>query len=81
MPGLRQGSEDYMYVYDKFWAGEEGYDIDNYDGDAIWKDHTMPHFRDQYDAKQFKSSLWRMANRIRDQQREGAPRNAGNNNN
>ena len=47
--GLKINTSDYNYIYNKFWSGEEGYDIENYDGEAIWKDHTMPHFRDSYD--------------------------------
>ena len=35
MGGLKQGTPDYDFVYTKFWNDAEGYDVDNYDGDAI----------------------------------------------
>ena len=65
MPGLKINTPDYNYVHQKFWNEEPGYDVDSYDGEAIWKDHSMPHFRDEYDLKQFKQSLYRMITRIK----------------
>ena len=65
MGGLKQGSDDYNWVYGKFFNQEQGYDVDNYDGDAIIRDPAMPHFRDKYDVKQFKQSLSRLVSKIR----------------
>lgn len=77
MGGLKKNSEDYNYVYQKFWKDEAGYDIDNYDGEAIWKSRDMPHFRDDYDLKQFKQSLYRMTSLIREaRNNEAAPQPA-----
>ena len=37
MGGLKQITPEYDFVsYTKFWNDAEGYDVDNYDGDAIW---------------------------------------------
>jgi len=29
MGGLKIGSDDYEHIYEKFWNGEDGYDVDN----------------------------------------------------
>jgi hypothetical protein len=43
MGGLRIGSDDYN-IYKKFYEGAQGYDIDNYDPDAVYNDPNMRHF-------------------------------------
>ena len=73
MGGLRIGTEDYDYIYNKFVAGEQGYALDNYDPMAIYNDPNMRHFRADYDAKQFKQSLKRMVERIEADQAANAP--------
>lgn len=71
MPGLKINTPDYHHVCNKFSNKEDGHDIDSCDGDAIWKDHSMPHFRDQCDLKQFKQSLHRMTAKIRVERNQG----------
>ena len=66
MGGLKQGTPDYQFVYTKFWNAEEGYDVDNYDGDhAIWSSRSC--FKAEYDCKQFKQSVARMVAKIKGQ--------------
>ena len=60
---LKINTEDYNFVYSKFWNGDEGFDIDNYDGDAIYKMRDQS-FRDDDDNKQFKQNLVRMVKKI-----------------
>ena len=44
MGGLKAGTDDYNAIYANFWNGEEGYDVDDYDGDAIYRDRDNMHF-------------------------------------
>ena len=65
MGGLKQGLQDYEFVYNKFWNDADGYDVDNYDGDAIWQ--SRDRFKAEYDCKQFKQSVARMVAKIKGQ--------------
>ena len=77
MGGLKQGTEDYKYVYNNFYNCVEGYDPENYNGDSIYKDPNKPHFWDEYDSKQFKQSLGRIVNKvISDKKADGLASNA-----
>ena len=64
MGGLKIGSDDYNYIYKKFWNGEEGYDVDNFDAELIYKEPSR-NFRATYDKKQFKGSVGRMVKIIK----------------
>lgn len=63
MGGLKQGTDDYNWIYAHFWNGTTGFDVDSYDGEAIWKSPQRT-FRDSYDLRQFKQSLKRMVTKI-----------------
>ena len=64
MGGLKIGAEDYEYIYDKFWNGEDGYDVDNFDAEQIYKEPSR-NFRTTHDKKQFKGSVGRMVKIIK----------------
>ena len=63
MGGLVRNTEHYNKIYDNFKTGKKGFDINRYDGDAIFK--SKADYQVKYDARQFKQSLLRMVARIR----------------
>ena len=67
MGGIKQGSDDYCYICSQFLdPNNDAYDIENYDGDDIWKDPNREFFKNKsYDQRQFKYSLSRLVNKLR----------------
>lgn len=61
--GLKQNTEHYDEIYDKFVKREKGYDINRYCGDAIFR--SKADYQLKYDPRQFKQSLGRMVNKIK----------------
>ena len=71
---------DYAEIWNKFKNGDEGYDIDCYDGEAIHK--SCDRYKARYDKRQFTQSLGRLVQKLKkqieaeDSAPAAAPRNA-----
>jgi len=53
-----------LYIYDKFLNREDGYDIDNFDAELIYREPSQ-NFRQTYDKKPYKGNVGRMVKIIK----------------